>query len=226
MLKSVLFILVMICFLTTPTRAYEAYNNLYSVVLRKQQQEFSPTQNNKLISAKEDLESIKNLATEDLCAAAISQSEQNYHIKPGLLQTIASVESGKWSKTRQQRVAWPWTVQHNGHGRFYHSKEEAVNAVKSLQAQGITNIDVGCMQINLKYHGDAFNSIEDAMEPKHNVDYAAGYLKSLHEKNGENWQKTAMQYHSKNHSQGLIYKKRLERIFAKYINPEMPQTLF
>ena len=224
MLKSVLFLLVTICFLTTPTRAYEAYNNLYSLVLRKQQ-ENSPTQNIKLVSAKE-VYSTENLAADDVCAVAVLEAEQNYHIKKGLLQTIATVESGRWSDLRQKRVAWPWTVQYNGHGRYYKTKEEAVAAIKSLQAQGITNIDVGCMQINLKYHGHAFNSVEDAIEPKHNVAYSAGFLRSLYDRNGNNWQKTAMQYHSKNHSQGLIYKNRLERYYAKYINPELPQTLF
>ena len=82
------------------------------------------------------------------------------------------------------------------------------------------------MQINLKYHGHAFNSIEDAIEPKHNVDYSAGFLRSLYENNGFNWKKTAMQYHSKLPSQGLIYKNRLEKNYAKYGPLNASGTLF
>lgn len=66
--------------------------------------------------------------------------------------------------------------QRSGKGRYFATKEEAVRAVKKLQAQGVKSIDVGCMQINLAYHGDAFDSIEDALDPETNVTYGAKFL--------------------------------------------------
>lgn len=45
------------------------------------------------------------------------------------------------------------------------------------------------MQINLSYHGKAFKSIEDALDPQKNVTYAAKYLKSLYLKKGKDWLK-------------------------------------
>lgn len=203
--------LVMICLLTTPTRAYEAYKN-------------SPFANYK---QQERITEIKaeQLSALDVCAEVAKIAEADYGIKPELLQTIASVESGRWVKSAGKRIAWPWTIQAEGKGHYYKNKAEAVAAVKSLQARGINNIDVGCMQINLKYHGEAFKNIEEALEPANNVAYSAKFLKKLYKKNG-NWQKTAMQYHSKNHGKGMIYKSRLEKHYAEYINPESNMTLF
>lgn len=163
---------------------------------------------------------------DDVCSMAVDKAEKQYNIKPELLQTIASVESGRWDERYGRRIAWPWTIQVGGKGYYYKSKAEAVKAVKALYAEGITNIDVGCMQINMKYHRQAFKSVEDALDPEKNAAYSAKFLYDLYKRNGQNWQKTAMQYHSKNYSKGMIYKSRLEKHYAEHINPNTNQTLF
>ena len=61
---------------------------------------------------------------------------------------------------------------------------EAVEAVKELQRRGTRNINVGCMQINILYHSDAFDSIESAFEPSINVAYGATILSALHNETG------------------------------------------
>ena len=75
------------------------------------------------------------------------------------------------------------------------------------------SIDVGCMQINLSYHGKAFKSIEDALDPQQNVAYAARYLKSLYENNNKDWLKAAMAYHSTTPHKALRYKKKIVSAF-------------
>ena len=64
------------------------------------------------------------------------------------------------------------------------------------------------MQISLKYHGAAFDSIEDAFDPDTNVEYSAKFLSKLYARRGD-WQKAAMAYHSKAPSRGLRYKNKL-----------------
>lgn len=167
-----------------------------------------------------------DVSTADICLKAVLKAEKTYQIKDGLLQTIASVESGRWDKKAQRRISWPWAVQVNGKGYYYQTKEEAVNAVKDLMAAGINNIDVGCMQINLKYHGEAFENLEDAFEPEKNTAYSAKFLRNLYNHNGRNWQKTAMQYHSKNVEHGKIYKAKLEQHYAVYVSANSEETLF
>ena len=231
MLKSILFLLVMICLLTTPTRAYEAYSSSNLIVLRRFEIELKQKEEqelkNLLLLTNETTQQTSVIDESDVCGLATLKAEQDNNIKPNLLQTIALVESGRFDKKLQHKVAWPWTVHANGHGHYYKTKEEAVAAVRLFMAEGVTSIDVGCMQINLKYHGQAFNSIEEAMEPEKNVAYSAKFLLSLYKRNGQDWQKTAMQYHSKNHAKGLNYKNRLEKQYAQSIHSyDENQTLF
>ncbi|MDA9735086.1 transglycosylase SLT domain-containing protein, partial [SAR116 cluster bacterium] len=44
---------------------------------------------------------------------------------------------------------------------------------------GDVNMDVGCMQISLKWHSDKFSTLEEAFDPVININYAADFLKKL-----------------------------------------------
>lgn len=82
-----------------------------------------------------------------------------------------------------------------GKGKFYPDQHTAIQAVKKLQQRGISNIDVGCMQINLGYHPDAFESLHEAFNPEANVAYAAAFLKQLRLQK-RSWQRAVRFYHS------------------------------
>lgn len=208
--------LVLIFFLTTPTRAYEASN----VLALTDNQFKTETLTNHMAPTP------KAPQANEMCAVAAVKAQNDFGIKPNLLQTIASVESGRWDAKLGKRVAWPWTAHANGKGYYFESKEKAIAAVKAMQQKGITNIDVGCMQINLKYHGKAFHSLEDAFDPEKNVAYSATFLQKLYKRNHADWKKTAMQYHSKNLRKGINYKNRLEKHFVQFVRTDGQHTLF
>ena len=151
-----------------------------------------------------------------LCSVAAKEAGNEYGVDFDLLQTISAVESGRWDNLQNRYIAWPWTVNVKGKGYYYASKEDAIRAVEKFQKQGIESIDVGCMQINLKYHGDAFSSIEEAIDPSKNVKYSAKFLRSLYSLHGQSWKKAAKRYHSGNPEKGEAYTKRLENRFEKY----------
>jgi len=130
-----------------------------------------------------------------LCAAAADRQERRHRIPKHLLRAIATVESGRWDEASRASIAWPWTVTAQGKGRYLPSKKAAIEAVRVLQRQGVTNIDVGCMQINLGYHGDAFETLEEAFEPARNVAYAAVFLSELR-KARRSWTHAVRFYHS------------------------------
>lgn len=130
-----------------------------------------------------------------LCEAAADQQERQRRIPKHLLRAIAAVESGRWDASSRANIAWPWTVTAKGKGRFLPSKEAAIRAVQALQRQGVTNIDVGCMQINLFYHADAFETLDEAFEPASNVAYAAKFLTELR-KARRSWTRAVRFYHS------------------------------
>ncbi len=55
---------------------------------------------------------------------------------------------------------------------------------------GATLIDLGCMQINHHYHAEHFKSVEEMLDPRRNVDYAARFLtrlKSRHDTGRWRW---------------------------------------
>lgn len=130
-----------------------------------------------------------------LCRAAITSAARAFAIPSGLLEAIGRVESGRRDPTNGAFLPWPWTVDADGSGSFYATKAEAIAAVKKDQAAGIRSIDVGCMQINLLHHPDAFASLEQAFDPASNAAYAARFLRKLHGETG-NWPQAAAFYHS------------------------------
>ena len=130
-----------------------------------------------------------------VCAMVTAAAEPAMGIPSQLMAAIARAESGRWDAARHASFAWPWTVTAEGQGHYYATKAQAVEAVRKLHARHITNIDVGCMQVNLHYHPRAFPSIEAALDPMKNAIYAGQFLKSLYEQQGS-WTKAAERYHS------------------------------
>lgn len=130
-----------------------------------------------------------------LCRQAIAAAEQRYGIPDHLLAAIGRVESGRRDQETGLWHPWPWTIDAEGEGQFFATKAEAIAAVRSLQARGIRSIDVGCMQVNLAHHPDAFASLDQAFDPASNADYAARFLATLYQQT-HSWTQAAAFYHS------------------------------
>jgi hypothetical protein len=143
-----------------------------------------------------------------LCADAATQRERQAGIPRHLLRAIATVETGRWDEKLRASFAWPWTVTAKGKGRFLPTKAAAIRAVQTLQREGVTNIDVGCMQINLAYHADAFATLDDAFDPARNVAYAATFLTELR-KSRRSWTRAVRFYHSSNPQRQRRYSRKV-----------------
>ena len=100
---------------------------------------------------------------------------------------------------------WPWTINAEGEGQFFDTRQQAIDAVKALQARGVQSIDVGCLQVNLMYHPDAFASLEEAFDPRGNANYAARFLNSLYA-GSKDWASAIAAYHSETPALGEIYR--------------------
>lgn len=140
------------------------------------------------------------------CSKTFSYFERKYQIPLDTLHSIALQESGKGHSQHKIKIVWPWTVNVEGKGYFFNSKQEAVFFVSQKIAQGKRNIDVGCMQINLKHHPDAFVSLHHAFDPKSNVAYSAKFLRTKYDQLGS-WHKAISHYHSATDSLGSKYKQ-------------------
>ncbi|MFT5487943.1 MAG: hypothetical protein ACI9JL_000692 [Paracoccaceae bacterium] len=151
-------------------------------------------------------------ANSTICRQAISQTERALRLPIGIMQAISLAESGRWDKSSRSHFAWPWTVMAHGKGRFYPTKAAAIAAVRQLQADGLKNIDVGCMQVNLKYHPKAFGSLEDAFDPALNARYAAGLFAKLRKAN-KSILRAVAHYHSTTRHRNRPYTKKVVRLW-------------
>jgi len=156
---------------------------------------------------------LATLSPDGGCETAIARAEAASHVPDEFLSAIARVESGRQDPSTGMAVAWPWTVNANGQGSFYASKEQAVEAVKALQKAGVRSIDVGCLQVNLMHHPDAFASLEQAFDPDANARFAASFLVSLFGQTGS-WPHAAAAYHSQTPTIGADYQKKVLAAWA------------
>ena len=148
------------------------------------------------------------LAAQPVCRPAVEAAERAAAIPPHLLAAIARVESGRRDALTGAVNPWPWTINVEGQGFFYDSKAEAISAVREFQAKGIRSIDVGCMQVNLMHHPDAFPNLELAFDPQFNANYAARFLRELYGQTGD-WEKAAAHYHSATPEVGDDYRQKV-----------------
>ena len=145
-----------------------------------------------------------------LCAALARQAERAEGIPPGLVEAVALAESGRWLAQEGTTQPWPWTITAGSESFYFESKQEALRKVLELQRAGRSNIDVGCMQINLGYHGHAFASVAEALEPAANVAYGAQFLRQLREET-RSWARATARYHSRHPERGQAYRDKVYR---------------
>jgi hypothetical protein len=157
----------------------------------------------------------ESAADKAICAEAVAVAERAQRMPMRLLRAVSLAESGRWDAADRASFAWPWTVTSGpGGGQFFPNKQAAIAEVKRLQSKGVKNIDVGCMQVNLMYHGAAFADLEEAFDPVHNALYAATLLKELRQER-RSWSGAVAYYHSAKKERGEAYG---DKVFALWQN--------
>jgi hypothetical protein len=140
-----------------------------------------------------------------LCEAAARAAAEATGVPIAVLEAIALAESGR--SQGGVRRPWPWAVNFGGPGFWFDSSEEAQLAIAERQSLGATNFDVGCFQINHRWHGDAFDSVAAMLDPGANALYAARFLQELHAETGS-WPDAAGAYHSRTPELAEAYRAR------------------
>lgn len=146
------------------------------------------------------------------CETAISAAERQSALPPRMMNAIALAESGRLDPATGRVRPWPWTINAEGVGQYFATREHAIAAVRALRARGIMSIDVGCMQVNLLFHPTAFTSIEQAFDPAANAAYAARFLTDLFAEH-RHWHKAIGAYHSRTPALASAY---LDLVLARW----------
>ena len=146
-----------------------------------------------------------------VCDAASSRAANLSNVPISILKAIARTESGV---TRNGAFKpWPWTVNVEGKGVYFESKRSAEKFIVSSLRDGHTNIDIGCFQINHRWHGRHFSNVTEMLDPDQNALYAATFLSRLYREFG-NWERAAGAYHSRNQLHSDAYLEKFRPIFS------------
>lgn len=164
-----------------------------------------------------------------LCHEAAARAAGETGVPLPILTAILLAESGR-RETSGRLVPWPWTLHAEGRGLWFDTPAAAADKLAELVGTGLTNIDIGCFQINLHWHGNVFPSPEAMLDPLANARHAARFLTDLHAESGD-WRVAAGQYHSRDPGRAETYVRRLETLHvsastgaAEAPAPPAPQT--
>ena len=151
----------------------------------------------------------------NLCEKIIKNIELQTDIPKGLLLGIGKAEAIR--KLNNKYIIWPWTINHAGKSLFFDTKKQMTNYVfKNLQKNDL-NIDVGCMQINIKWHKNNFKKISDMFEINPNISYAASFIKQLKNRHGS-WDEAIKHYHSSDPKKNNPYLIKVKSFWKKAVD--------
>ena len=153
------------------------------------------------------------VSSNDIIGCQIYTEKYNkmYRLPNKLLTSISLVESGVIEGNTVN--SWPWALNVNGKSKYFDNKKETLSFLReSLQKN--RNIDVGCMQINYKFHGHNFKNLDHILNPEENVKYAAEFLKKLFKRH-KSWNEAISRYHSSEPSRKKRYLKKVRNFWDK-----------
>ena len=150
---------------------------------------------------------LRALPPEAVCIDAILEAERESGVGDHMLLAMGFTEAGRMTADRLFTV-WPWTVNTDGVSRYFPTREDAIAFVREAQARGVRSIDVGCLQVNLRWHPDAFPDLVTAFDPRANVRYAARFLGELRRAHGT-LDDAIARYHSAQSERGAAYRQRV-----------------
>ncbi|HEX5934950.1 MAG TPA: lytic transglycosylase domain-containing protein [Pseudorhizobium sp.] len=128
-------------------------------------------------------------ASTGACEKEIQAAAAKYGVPEGILYSVGLTETGR------KGSLYPYAMNVEGKAFYPPSREQALATFDAAKREGRKLIDVGCMQINHYFHGENFSSPAQMFEPRRNVEYAAKFLRNLHDRH-ETWTMAVARYHA------------------------------
>lgn len=145
------------------------------------------------------------------CDQAAAQAARESGVPLEVLLALTRAETGRAGA--QGLVPWPWAVNQAGQGYWFDTQAEAEQFVEAQLAFGYSNLDLGCFQLNHRWHGAAFSSLRAMFDPLENARYAAAFLAEKHRQTGD-WLTAAGAYHSGTEEYAERYIARFSEILS------------
>ena len=143
------------------------------------------------------------------CQKYMEEAARKTGVLPEIIWAVAMKESSFGNGP------WPWTINIRGKGYYFPDKATALHFLQSFDTKALAHVDVGCMQLNIGFHGNAFSSVSQMMDPRLNIIYGAYFLKELYHEQGK-WAKAVANYHSRKWPRGGKYANGVARLIKLY----------
>lgn len=147
-----------------------------------------------------------------LCDRAALTASERHDVPLHVLLAITRVETGRSGP--DGLTPWPWTMNIAGKGFWLDGRTEAQRLATRTVFSGQSSFDVGCFQINYRWHGQHFRSLDHMFDPAANADYAARFLSELYSEFGA-WPKAVAAYHSRSPEFSQKYLRRFNQVAAR-----------
>lgn len=156
-----------------------------------------------------------------LCEDAAQFAANQTGVPLSILRAVTLAETGHTQANGAEFDAWPWAVMANLKGHWFPDQNTAIAFAEEQVAQGKSNVDIGCFQLNVRWHATAFQNLTDMFSPQKNALYAANFLQDLYTETGD-WRAAVGRYHSRDDTRAEAYVQRLETIFDKHLGAPAP----
>lgn len=153
------------------------------------------------------------LPSAEVCEWAAQQAALESGVPPDILGALTLTETGR----RLDGVVrpWAWSANAEGEGTWFEDPASAIAFAEDRVAQGRTNIDIGCFQLNYRWHGENFSSVAQMFDPLENARYAARFVAQLHSELGD-WRQAAGAFHSRTQVYAQRYLARFDTLRETY----------
>lgn len=146
-----------------------------------------------------------------VCEWAAAQAAQEYGVPLDILGALTLTETGR--RVDGAVRPWAWSANSEGEGTWFDDPQSAVAFAEDRVAQGRTNLDIGCFQLNYRWHSQGFSSVAQMFDPLENARYAARFVSQLYAESGD-WRKAAGMFHSRTPVYANRYLERFDTLRA------------
>ncbi len=147
--------------------------------------------------------------TSTVCDEAAIKAASEELIPRNVLLAVTRIETGR---TRNGQIhPWPWTANVAGSGHFFDDANALQVFLERQLKGGQRNFDTGCFQINYRWHGQEFSSLQQMIDPLENARYAARFLRKLYQETGD-WTSAVGAYHSRTKRHADRYKLKFAQL--------------
>lgn len=133
-------------------------------------------------------------ATAALCERAAQQASLESGVPLDIMAALTLTETGR--RLEGSVRPWPWSVNSEGEGSWFDDPASAIAFAQSRVDAGRHNLDIGCFQLNYRWHGQHFTSVRQMFDPLENARYAADFVRQLFYEIGD-WRAAAGAFHSR-----------------------------